>query len=199
VETVLDHLTVGAWTLAIERPPDAYELIDEAAFERDEFLPYWAELWPAGVELARLVASRDVQGLRVLELGCGLGVPSIVAALGRATVLATDWSPDALALLEQNAARNGATLRTRSLDWRADDVERGCDLVLAADVLYERTHPDLLLALLARLEAREVLLADPARTYARVFLDRARETGTWRIETLVERKDPRVTITSLAL
>jgi predicted nicotinamide N-methyase len=199
VETVLDHISVGSWTLAIERPPDAYELIDEAAFERDEFLPYWAELWPAGLELARLVASRDVHGLHVLELGCGLGIPSIAAALGGASVLATDWSPDALALLERNAARNDATLGTRNLDWRADDVERGCDLVLAADVLYERTHPELLLALLTRLEAREVLLADPARPYARVFLDRARETGKWRIETLVEREGPRVTITSLAL
>jgi predicted nicotinamide N-methyase len=199
VETVLENVVVGPFSLSIERPPDAYKLIDEAAFERDEFLPYWAELWPAGLELARLVANRDVRGLRVLELGCGLGVPSIVAALGGADVLATDWSPDALALLERNAARNGATLTTRNLDWRKDEVECGCDLVLAADVLYERTHPDLLLALLARLEAREVLLADPARSYARVFLERAGETCTWQIKTLVERDNPRVTITSLSL
>ncbi len=198
METVLAQVTVGERTLAIERPPDAYELIDEAAFERDEFLPYWAELWPAGLELARVVAGRDLRGKRVLELGCGLALPSLVAALAGAEVLATDWSPDALALVERNAERNGARVETAFVDWRAPSLDRKWDLVLAADVLYERTHPELLLALLARLEPREVLLADPARPYARPFLD-AVATAGWRIETVLESESPRVTVVSLRL
>ena len=95
METVLDHIAVGAWTLAIERPPDAYELIDEAAFERDEFLPYWAELWPSSLALAHAIGGRALRGARTLELGCGLGLPSIAAALAGGRVLATDWSAEA--------------------------------------------------------------------------------------------------------
>src|SRR5215470_3089340 len=67
--------------LEILRPPSADELIDEAAFDEEEFLPYWAELWPSGLALAQHVAMRDLQGMRVLELGCGLGLPALAAAL----------------------------------------------------------------------------------------------------------------------
>src|SRR5581483_5753574 len=89
--------------VALLRPVSAEALIDEEAFDEDEFLPYWAELWPSGIALARAVAARDVRGLRVLELGCGLGLPSLAAALGGADVLATDWALDAIALLRRNA------------------------------------------------------------------------------------------------
>jgi predicted nicotinamide N-methyase len=195
VKTVREHVEVGPWKLAIERPPDAVELIDEGAFARDEFLPYWAELWPAGVELARVVASRDLRGVRVLELGCGLGVASIAAALAGGDVLATDWADDALAFLERNAHANGARVRIERLDWRAARADPGWDLVLAADVLYEQTHPDLLLALLGRLAPTELLLADPGRPYAKPFLEQARER--WRVETLVERERPRLAVVSV--
>src|SRR5262249_19814352 len=70
--------------LEILRPPSAEELIDEAAFDEEEFLPYWAELWPSGLALARHVATCEVRGLRVLELGCGLGLPALAAAHGGA-------------------------------------------------------------------------------------------------------------------
>ena len=78
------------------------DLIDEAAFADDEFLPYWAELWPAA--LALVAALPPIGGLRVVELGCGLGLPSLVAAARGAEVTATDWAPDAIELLERNAA-----------------------------------------------------------------------------------------------
>jgi predicted nicotinamide N-methyase len=195
METVLEHVEVGPWSLAIEHPPDAAELIDEEAFKRDEFLPYWAELWPAGVELARLVSARELGGRRVLELGCGLGLPSIAAALRGAHVVATDWAGDALPLLERNAARNGATLRTARLDWRDATLEPGWDLVLASDVLYERRYADVLVDVLGRLAPAEAIVADPGRPYASAFLDAARER--WQIETHVERESPRLTIVSL--
>ena len=93
------------------RPPSADELIDEAAFDEDEFLPYWAELWPSGVALARSSRRSTLRGRRVLELGCGLGLPSLAAALRGADVLATDWAEDAIELLRANAERNGIALR----------------------------------------------------------------------------------------
>ena len=68
-------------------------------------MPYWAELWPSGIALARHVVELPLDGLRVLELGCGLGLPSLAAALAGAESLATDWAPEAVELLRANAAR----------------------------------------------------------------------------------------------
>src|SRR5262249_4018995 len=109
---VEEEVELGAGLrLSILRPPSAEELIDESAFDEEEFLPYWAELWPSGVALARHVAGREVRGLRVLELGCGLGLPALAAALRGADVMATDWAEDAIELLQRNAGRNDVFLR----------------------------------------------------------------------------------------
>jgi predicted nicotinamide N-methyase len=153
------------------RPREAESLISEEDFARDEFLPYWAELWPSALALADVVADRDVRGLDVLELGCGLGLPSLVAARGGARVLATDWADDALELLRANSARNDIHLETRKLDWREPGAFGTFDLVLAADVLYERRYVDVLAELLPELGG-EVLLADPGRPFLRQFLER---------------------------
>jgi len=171
-------------TLSIARPRSAEALLDEEAFEREEFLPYWAEVWASGVVLASVVAKRELAGARVLELGCGLALPSLAAAVGGAHVLATDWSPDAIAVLELNAGRNGVSLETALVSWGEPQplVRRApWDLVLAADVLYERRNADELLAVLPRLGG-EVLLADPGRPHGKTFLERAAEQ--WTIEEL---------------
>ncbi|MEO8686849.1 MAG: methyltransferase domain-containing protein [Solirubrobacteraceae bacterium] len=166
--------------LQVLRPRDTEALLDEHAFEHEEYLPYWAELWPSGVALARRVAARSLRGARVLELGCGLGLPSLAAALAGGRVLATDWSPQAIALLEDNAERNEAVLETAIVDWAhpAAIVERApWDLVLAADVLYERRNVAPLLDLLPRL-GREVWIADPGRAAAGALLDGLAEGWT---------------------
>jgi predicted nicotinamide N-methyase len=160
------------------RPRDSEELLDEQAFEHEEFLPYWAELWPSGVTLARDVSARALRGARTLELGCGLALPSIAAALSGGRVLATDWSQAAIELAIDNAERSGAKLETLVCDWSQAEplLERGpWDLVLAADVLYERRNIPLLLHLLPRLigPRGEILLADPGRAPAEVFLEGA--------------------------
>ena len=97
-------------------------------------------------------------------------------------VLATDWSPDAVELAHENARRNGLTLETAVVRWSEPEalVERApWDLVLAADVLYERRNVDELLELLPQL-GEEVLIADPGRPHAKTFFERAAET--WRLD-----------------
>jgi predicted nicotinamide N-methyase len=160
--------------LDILRPPSADELIDEAAFDEEEFLPYWAELWPSGLALARHVAAQALGGLRVVELGCGLGLPSLAAALGGADVLATDWAEDAIELLQRNAERNGVFLRAVRLRWsEPEPMLRAApwDLVLGADLLYEARNAEQLAELLPELGG-EVLLAEPGRPYAKELLER---------------------------
>jgi predicted nicotinamide N-methyase len=167
-------------TLSILRPRSAEALLDEEAFEHEEFLPYWAELWASGETLAQEVARRDVAGLSIVELGCGLALPSLAAALGGAQVLATDWSPDAVGLAQENARRNALELETALVRWSEPEplVKRApWDLVLAADVLYERRNVDELLALLPKL-SEEVLIADPGRPHAKTFFEHAAEDWT---------------------
>jgi predicted nicotinamide N-methyase len=175
VDLVEESVPLRGAVLQVLRPRDAEALLDERAFEHEEFLPYWAELWPSGVALARRVAARALKGARVLELGCGLGLPSLAAALAGGRALATDWSPQAMDLLRVNAEHNGAELETAIVDWKepAAIVDRApWDLVLGADLLYERRNVEPLLVLLPRLlgERGELWLADPGRAPAEEFL-----------------------------
>lgn len=180
--TIVERLSVGGVELVLERPAAPEELLDEHRFADDEFLPYWAELWPSGLALAECVAALDLTDVDVLELGCGLGVPSLVAAARGAQVVATDWAPEALALLEQNAQRNRLSPETLRMDWRRPAILGGrrFDLVLAADVLYEARNVEPLLAVLPRVlrPDGDALVADPGRSHAGAFLTAARSTST---------------------
>ena len=124
----------------------------------------------------------DVRGKRVVELGAGLGLPSLAAALCGADVLATDWAEDAVALLRANAKRNSIRLRVRRVRWDEPGAlvrASPWDLVLLADVLYEQRNVDQLLELLPRLGG-EIVLADPGRPFAKGFLER------WQVEELAD-------------
>jgi len=154
-----DALRIGDVELTLLRPAAPEDLLDE-------FLPYWAELWPAAVALA--AALPDVAGLRLVELGCGLGVPSLVAAARGADVTAVDWAADAVSLLRRNAAANGLALRAERRDWREPWDER-FDLALAADVLYEHRNVEPVLARLQEL-APVALIGLAGRPYEDAFL-----------------------------
>jgi predicted nicotinamide N-methyase len=186
LDLVEETIVLGGRDLAVLRPRESDALIDERAFEQEEFLPYWAELWPSGHALARRVAVRALHGARTLELGCGLGLPSLAAALAGGRVVATDWSPQAVELLRGNAERNGIAIDVERADWAVPEplLERApWDLVLGADLLYERRNAELLLPLLPRLLAArsELWLADPGRPPAGPFLEAM--AATFEIET----------------
>ena len=83
-DLVEEVVGIGGRDLCLLRPRDAEALLSEEAFEHEEFLPYWAELWPSALALARAVGARALRGARTLELGCGLGLPSLAAARRRA-------------------------------------------------------------------------------------------------------------------
>jgi predicted nicotinamide N-methyase len=176
-------VTLPGGDLHILQPDDSAELPDDAAIEWAPVVPYWSVLWRSGLAMAREVDAADVEGLRIVELGCGLAVTSIAAARGGADVLATDIDPEGLALAERNARENGVRIETAVIDWAAPEalVEAGpFDLALASDVLYERASVGLLLSLLPRLAPR-AWVADPARPPSGAFLDEAR--SRWTVET----------------
>jgi predicted nicotinamide N-methyase len=143
-------------------------------------VPYWAVPWPSGRALAETVTAACVSGRRVLELGCGLGLPSIAAARAGADVFATDGASDAVAFTAHSLALNEAGGEVALVDWEAQGealAARGpWDLVLAADVFYLQANVRLGLRLLPELVAPggEIWLADSRRAGTRDFLAAAR-------------------------
>ena len=184
-ELVPQTIELPSGEVRLLQPREAAELPDSGPVEWAPLAPYWAVLWRSGVALARELDGMPLRGRRVVELGCGLAVPSIAAARAGAMVLATDSDPEALELVERNARDNGVQVETATADW-ADPGEllrqAPFDIVLAADVLYERASVAQLLSLLPRL-APEAWLADPGRPAAEPFLEEARRR--WRVETHV--------------
>jgi predicted nicotinamide N-methyase len=182
---VTQSVELPSGELRLLQPEESAELPDDGAVEWAPLAPYWSVLWRSGVELARELYGEELSGLRVVELGCGLAVPGIAAARAGADVLATDSDAEALELVAQNARANGVSVETAAIDWAEPDdlINRApFDLVLAADVLYERASVALLLSLLPQL-GPEVWLADPGRPAADAFLEEARRR--WRVETVV--------------
>jgi predicted nicotinamide N-methyase len=180
-EPVERRIDIGGRPVSIWRPPDMESLIDLSAFEADERIPYWADVWESAIVLAEDLAAMNGGGRTLLELGCGLGLPAIVAARAGFTVTATDYEETALEGVRYNADRNAVTgLRTRVLDWRNIPDDLGTfDLVVAADVLYEAHHPAALAATIFRTLAPGGLglVADPCRAKAAGFAPAARAAG----------------------
>ena len=183
-DLVTETVPVGDRTFAITRPRAAEDLIDEDDYANDERLPYWADLWPSGRVLADELAGRDVRGRRMLELGAGLGLPSLVALAGGGTPLATDWYPVALEFARANARAAGlGDLATMLVDWSAPpEALRAAgpfDLIVGADVAYERRHAMQLAPLIAQIATphTEVIIADPRRPDANGLVGALRDRG----------------------
>ena len=174
-------LELAGRVIRLLMPANADELISEADFDRDERLPYWADLWPSARVLAEELAVMRLRGLRVLELGCGLGVVSIGAVLGGAEVTATDYYEDATLFARVNVAEaTGHTIGTRMVNWVAMPADLGkFDVVLASDVLYEHRYATLVADAIAATLVRggEAIVADPGRIALQGFLDACTERG----------------------
>jgi len=163
-------------------PVSADDLIDEDDFDRDERLPYWAELWPSALALARHLSERNLRGRRAIELGCGVGLPTITALARGAKVLATDHYEAALDFTAYNARTNlDLEPEVSVLDWRVPDIGGigKFDMVFAADVLYERKNAAALADLVPQLlePGGEAIFADPRRDEAPVFLEAIKGLG----------------------
>ncbi|MDE2126089.1 MAG: methyltransferase domain-containing protein [Armatimonadetes bacterium] len=165
-------------------------VLDQAALleasGRFKSVPYGLLLWPSAVALAELLASEAdlLAGARVLELGCGLGLPGLTALAAGASVTLSDHEPAAIELALENAALNGLP-RPNVLvaDWADWPTGASYDLVVAADVLYERAAGPALLDVVGRTVALggAFIAADPERPQALEWFARAERAG-WEAE-----------------
>jgi predicted nicotinamide N-methyase len=196
-DALLERVDVGAGAGLLRARPRSFDDVREAEalVGPGRPTPYWSSAWPSGTVLARCVAAAgDLTGRRVVELGCGLGLPSVAAARAGADVLATDVAPEAVVYAAHNLALNGLAGDVAVADWEAVAELGPRDLVLGADVLYLEANARALARLLPRMVAPggEVWLADPGRAGCRAFLAMARAQWTVRSAPDDERPDVRV-------
>jgi predicted nicotinamide N-methyase len=169
-------LAIGGRELRLVRPTEPDRLLDApevlARNRRDDYMPYWAYLWPGATLLAEAIA-REPWGARptALEIGCGLGLAGLVA-LGRGLrVRFTDYDEAPLRFVARSAEENGfdpSSYSTGLLDWRDPPGDERYPIILGADVLYERRLVPLVADLMsALLEPGGVaLITDPNRSAA---------------------------------
>ncbi|HEY7119096.1 MAG TPA: methyltransferase domain-containing protein [Tepidisphaeraceae bacterium] len=203
-QTVTEPVRAGEVELAFTRIADPNLVLDQVAEEEDRrdklagrrrdgdelHLPYWAELWDSSLAiidfLARTLPERfDVRRLSVLDLGCGMGLTGSVAAALGARVLFADLEPDALLFARLNATPFARRIRTRRLNWQKARLTEQFDLIIGADILYDRTQW-IYLEPFWRGHLRaggSVLLGEPGRQTGDLFLDWIKPYP-WKLEQL---------------
>ncbi|MCA9523909.1 MAG: methyltransferase domain-containing protein [Myxococcales bacterium] len=140
-------------------------------------------MWPGAVGLSDYLCDvwgeTRLAGMPILELGCGTGLVSLIAANLGGDVTASDIAVEALRLVERAAEDNRVTLQTAILDWENPKLSRRYPMVLGADVMYYEPLFDGLLDCLDRSLAPGglALFSDPIRSPGTLFLQMLRERG----------------------
>lgn len=162
-------------------------LLDSVQTEEDlANFPFGLLLWASAIGLAQWLAkhSEIVLGKPCLELGAGVGVAGLVAHQIGGIVTQTDYQESTLVLCRENARRNAVQTTICAADWRDFPTNLlGFPVVIASDILYERTLHPVLEALLPRVVAPEgvLILSDPWRPQAIEFLERIEASGVWEL------------------
>jgi predicted nicotinamide N-methyase len=146
------------------------------AYQKGEIhFPYWSQVWPAAKALAQFLVRRPeyTAGKNVLEIGAGLGLPSIVAARNASFVLCTDYASEAVAVAGQSANHHRLqNFRAAVLDWNYLPADLEADVVLLSDINYEPAALATLRALIHRFASRKatIILSTPQRLMAKEFV-----------------------------
>lgn len=177
-------VTVAGHTFQLTLPaaPDAF--LDDAAViaahNRDGYMPYWGYLWPTSLEMAAAVLNEDWQpGLRVLEIGAGIGLAGLAGLAAGLDVTFSDYDPQAVCLALHNARQNGwPRAQGLLLDWRAPTHQQ-FPIIFACDVIYEQQNHALILNVLDAMltDGGVCWLADPARHQSDAFIALAQRRG----------------------
>ncbi len=146
-------------------------------------MPYWGELWPSSIALSRFIVKNSelFQEKNILELGCGLGLTSIVIMQQNpASLLCTDYENNALVLARKNFQQNKIKEPYfKWLDWRNPQLNEKYELIIASDVLYEERFFQPLLNLFNNYIENNghIIIAEPNRKMAITFFEKLKSYG----------------------
>lgn len=198
---VTETVAVGSLRFPFTRIADPDRVLDEVAAEEDRLeklsgkradgdylhLPYWAELWDSAAGIGTFLQGNSIDlpaSASVLDLGCGMGLSGTVAAALGCSVLFADLESPALLFARLNSLPWADRIRARRVDWRTDRLADRFDLILGADILYERKQWKHLepfwRAHLA--PGGQILLGEPGRPTGEMFPEWIRERG-WSLST----------------
>jgi predicted nicotinamide N-methyase len=179
--TAVSTFEIAGRPLRLVHPVEPDRLLDDPAVHArnrtDDYMPYWAYLWPGSVMLAKALFARwegvEPGDDEVLELGCGLGLGGLAAMAMGFRVRFSDYDPAPFEFIRRSVAENGLPADRASyltLDWR-EPPELTSSRIIAADVLYERKIMSMVVDALARLLAPggEAIVATPYRASALSF------------------------------
>jgi predicted nicotinamide N-methyase len=129
--------------------------------------PLFGVIWPSSLVLAHFICDYDTSHKRILEIGCGMALSSLLLTKQHADITATDYHPEANTFLQRNALINDAdSIAFEQTNWADDSDELGLfDLIIGSDVLYEDTHVEEIASFIQRHSQPhcEVILVDPGR------------------------------------
>jgi predicted nicotinamide N-methyase len=174
---IIDHMSVRIlritnidelFDLLAAKPSDSIEV-------KDERIPYWADLWPSAIALSKfIVENKGVnETSKVLEMGCGLGLPGVVAGMLGADVTFTDYIAEPLDFAKKNwELNNSRSASFEIIDWRNIPATIDADIILASDVAYEKRSFEYLLGFIRKMcdEGKTLLLSEPGRKFAEPFI-----------------------------
>jgi predicted nicotinamide N-methyase len=180
-------LRLGGVELAVFALRDPDTLLDEATINAAHgdmaWHPYWGKLWDSAIGLADYLADRDFSGTEVLDLGCGLGVTGAIVAARGGRVIMADHAPPTLDFARLNSWPWRERVEVRWVDWRTSDLRHSFDLIVGADIVYDR-HDVPFLDRFWRNHlgsAGQVILSDPSRLMTLDLLPMLEASG-WSIE-----------------
>lgn len=191
-DVATNSYTIGATTYQIRTLRDRQQFSDPEGFAEEAGIssaawPMFGLVWPAGIALATEISQYHVEGKRILEVGCGIGLPSLVLQQRGADITASDYHPLAEEFMRHNTGLNGlAPIHFFKAAWLGPNPTLGrFDLIIGSDLLYERNHPELLAGFLASHAnpACHILLTDPGRTNCNQFSTHMVAQGYTRTDT----------------
>jgi predicted nicotinamide N-methyase len=201
-DTITRDIHVGDLRIPFMQIKDPDRVLDDICAEADRrekitgrpqredelHLPYWAELWDSALGVAHWLCDPQcaVRAPRsVLDVGCGMGLAGTVAAAVGHRVLLADIENDSLLFARANAMQFDPLVRARRVDWRRDRLNEQFDLIIGADVLYDKSQWEYLdLFFRAHLAPNgSIILGEPGRQTGEMFITwiTAPSRG-WRLE-----------------
>jgi predicted nicotinamide N-methyase len=205
IEIQIGNARLKLWSLKdFDREFNAHFEEHKADAVKVENPPLYGILWPSASGLATLLqARRDLRGKRVLEIGCGLGLPSLICAQQGADVTAMDKHWDAGLAVRENAKLNQLPLRYEEGSFEDSKLQLGTfDMIIASDILYEPNFFSALENFILRHARRpcEIIIADPGRFAAADFGTSLRTLGSFqRLEQRIEGREEPIVIQKFLL